>query len=101
MKTKIVNGTTVISTGQKGGMQNKTGITGVTQHINPDRYRVEMVYEKRKYSLGFFNTLEEAQEQRELAEYHRDNKTFVEWFKTLPKYQYQKLSKDEKKRIYR
>lgn len=96
METKIVNGTTVISTGNKGGMRNKTGVHGVSEHSSPSHYRVDMVYKKRKYSLGFFKTLEEAKERRLLAEHHRDAGTFVEWYNTLPKYQYQKLSKAEK-----
>lgn len=100
MKTKIVNGTTVISTGMTGGQKNKTGVTGVTRYDYPERYRVQMVVNKRKYSLGFYPTLELAKESKETADAHVKDGTFEEWFKTLPKYQYQKLSKDEKNKIY-
>lgn len=96
---KIKNGVTIISTGDAtGGQKNKTGVTGVTFYARNGKYRSELTIKKKKYLLGFFNDIEDAKAIRIEAEKRRDAGSFFEWYASLEKYKYQKLSGEEKKK---
>lgn len=97
---KIENGVTIISTGDAtGGPKNKTGFRGITFYKNQGRYRSEITIKYKKYLLGFFLDIEDAKAIRLEAEKQKEAGTFHEWYETLEKYKFQKLSKGQKEKF--
>lgn len=91
MKVRIENGVTIISTGDaKGGLKNKTGHVGITYYEKQDRYRAELSIKRTKYLLGFYKNLDDAVAMRKEAERQKEKGTFLEWYKTIEKYQWHK-----------
>ena len=91
---EIKNGVTIIKTGDAtGGLKNKSGFRGVTYYKDIKKYRAEITLNRKKYCLGFFDSLEHAKKIRLEAESHKASEDFLEWFDTLDKYHYQKLDK--------
>lgn len=90
IETTIENGVTIISTGKSGGeIINKTGVRGITIYKgmgsdNRNKYRSEIQVGKRKYAVGFFDTMEEAVKARDIAEEKRQDGTLIEWLKEKP-----------------
>ena len=58
---------------------NTSGVNGVSKW--GDKYRVNIFYKKKQYSLGYFDTIEEAAEMRAEADSHK-NGDFLEWYST-------------------
>lgn len=100
--TEIKNGVTIISTGDStGGLKNKTGVVGVTYYKSENRYRAELTIKRKKYLLGFFRDIEDAKAIRKEAEKQKAAGTFFEWYESLEKYKYQKLTKEQKEKMKR
>ena len=61
-------------------VDNKSGYTGITFHQN--KWETRICYNKRRYMLGRFNTLDEAIVERSRAEefLKRDPDAFVEYY---------------------
>lgn len=86
MDRKIVNGATVISTGDAvGGLKNKHGVTGVNYVKASKKYKAEITVKRKKYHLGQFDSLDDAKEIRMFAEQLVKDGTFIEWFAHKPK----------------
>lgn len=87
IKREVSNGITTLHTddGRTNGCINKLGVQGVSQIKYSNRYRVDIaVGREHKYSIGVFDTLTEAVQARKIAEMKREDKTLVEWKKTIP-----------------
>lgn len=61
--------------------KNAKGIKGVSYHNRKGKYiQAYIVFEKKKYSLGYYNSLEEAAEIRERAENEIRCGNFEKWY---------------------
>lgn len=55
---------------------NKTGVNGVYFDKNRTKFAVQVMYQGKKYSLGRYNTIEEAKLAREIADEQIKNGNF-------------------------
>lgn len=76
---------------QKNSSKSLKGICFVK---NTDKWKAYIVYNKKQYTLGRFETMDEAIEIRKEAELHKDNNDFLEWYND---YKTRKNSKTSKK----
>ena len=81
MNFRIENGTTIISTGDaSGGKKNKHGYTGIHFDKRSGKYRAELNYKRKKYHLGYSDSIPELIEIRKEAKTHVKNGDFITWF---------------------
>lgn len=81
MKFKIDNGITIISTGDAtGGKKNKNGYPGIHKDNRQNKYRAEINYKRKKYHLGYSDSIPELIEIRKEAEFHVKHGDFIDWY---------------------
>lgn len=61
---------------------SKTGVKGVYWHNN-SKWMAQIGFNNKNYTIGFYDTIEEAAHAREEAEEAKKNGTFPEWFATV------------------
>lgn len=78
----IDNGMTIINTHDAvGGIKNTSGCVGVERRGN--RWIAKITIGKTPYHLGVFPDFDAAVSIRKVAENHRKNGTFDDWFSQL------------------
>lgn len=81
MKRKIENGITILSTGDStGGKKNKNGYPGIHKDNRQNKYRAEINYKRKKYHLGYSDSIPELIEIRKEAELHVKHGDFIDWY---------------------
>lgn len=60
---------------------NKLGVVGLSYRKDSNSYQLGITYNKKKYHLGIFSTIEEAAKIRSEADLHIKDGTFLEWLK--------------------
>lgn len=83
MTRKVEKGITVINlTEEFAVVNNKYGSVGIIGYQN--RYRATIHIVRKKYSIGIFDTIQEAQMARAIAERKIEDGSFLSWFDSLP-----------------
>lgn len=81
LKFKIDNGITIISTGDaSGGKKNKNGYAGIHYDKRSGKYRAEINHKRKKYFLGYSDSIPELIEIRKEAELHIKHGDFIDWY---------------------
>ncbi len=81
MNIRIINGVTIISTGDStGGKKNKHGHAGINFDKRSQKFRAEINHKRKKWHLGYALTVEEAVVLRKEAEIHVKQGNFIEWY---------------------
>lgn len=81
---------------RKRNKNNTTGFTGVSYVAKNEKYRAYIMFRRKQYSLGLYDTRIEAHEAY-LAAKKRLHGGFVEWYKETYPEKWEKINKKEKK----
>ena len=82
MERTIENGVTILSAHKFFATENKHGATGIVSR--GEKFEAIIHIKRKKYSMGFFDTLEKAKKARVIAEQKKKDGSFLAWFDTLP-----------------
>lgn len=83
MEVTIKNGVTIIKTGEAGGLQNSSGMTGVSWNKKRRKFIVQMKRYDTLHYLGEYTDRQTAFEVRKAAEKARDEGRLEEYVQEL------------------